>query len=167
MTRSLHRLAALAGAAVLVPLLTSCALLPSPEGDPGGDAEATGPGVADVFVLVEGDCFDDSESGVVEDVLQLDCGEPHDYEVYESFTLGTGSFDEAFPGKAEVVSSADEGCIAAFEPFVGIGYESSIYEITHLVPTVESWSNASDREVLCLVHDPSGKTTGTLAGAGI
>jgi hypothetical protein len=145
-------------------LLAACSFIPSPEGDPGGDPSGTGPGRADVFMLVVGDCFDEvdeSDGEPVDDVPQVDCAAPHDYEIYDSFDLE----GDEYPGHDEANATADEGCLAAFEPFIGLDYDSSAYDFSHLVPTAESWRSGGDREVLCLVFDPAGKTSGSLQGA--
>lgn len=146
-----------------VALLAGCSLIPSPEGDPGGDTSGTGPGRADVFMLVVGDCFNesDTDSGSVSDVSQLDCGQPHDYEIYDSFDLA----GDVYPGDDEVRELAAEGCTSAFDLFVGIDYAHSAYELNHLTPTEDSWNSGDDREVLCLIYDPDAKVTGSLENA--
>jgi hypothetical protein len=47
---------------------------------------------------------------------------------------------------------------------VGMSYDQSALEVTWLEPTEESWE-AGDRELVCLITDPAGQTTGSLEGA--
>ena len=67
-------------------------------------------------------------------------------------------------GEAAVAAQAVTECTSAFTSFVGLDYESSSLDFSYYSPTQESWAS-SDREILCLVVDPDGKTTGTLEAA--
>jgi hypothetical protein len=42
--------------------------------------------------------------------------------------------------------------------------DDSKYEVTYLSPAKESWTQAQDREVVCLVGSSSGNITGSLKG---
>lgn len=117
---------------------------------------------ASVLTLETGTCFDDPESfEEVTDVPVVDCAEPHDNEVIASFDLPTGGY----PGDAVVTSRAEEGCLVRFEPYVGIDFASSIYDLGWFTPSSESW-DAGDREVICFVYDVTlAKITGSVAGS--
>lgn len=116
----------------------------------------------DVFTIAVGDCFNDlPASEQVTSVGVLDCGAPHDYEVYSEATVTDA---EAFPGDEAVGAEADAACLAAFETFVGIPWDSSALDFSYVVPTAESW-DTGDRLVSCLVFDPEVQTTGSLAGS--
>jgi hypothetical protein len=129
-------------------------------------------GELDAFSIKVGDCVDnvvtDSASTEVESVGGVPCAQPHQAEAYHAFDLPEG--DGTFPGDAAVGEQADAGCIAAFQGFVGLAYEQSALDYTWLVPTLASWDERDDREVLCFVIEP-GPTgeliplTGTVAGA--
>ncbi len=124
--------------------------------DPDGETQ-------DVFALDVGDCATDDSSleGEVQEVTIIDCGQPHATEVFHSYMLTESSL----PDEAAIRTIVEEQCLPAFESFVGIDYYSSIYEVTFLSPTADSW-DAGDRELLCLIVDPSGAdVTGSLAGA--
>ncbi len=117
-----------------------------------------------VFDLEVGDCFDDPDSfDEVANVDLVDCADPHDNEVYHLFDLADG----AFPGLSTVETNAAEGCLEAFEPFVGRDYATSQLDIRYLYPTSETWDNG-DREVVCAVFDLTGaQMTGSQRGSGI
>ncbi|MGH1506127.1 MAG: septum formation family protein [Acidimicrobiales bacterium] len=120
----------------------------------------------EVFQVNVGDCLADSEleGALVSDVEIVSCDAPHRYEVYYAFELPDGDF----PGSDAVGAEADKGCYDAFEGFVGLEYESSIYGYTYLQPTADSWSQLGDREVQCMVSDfEGGLLTGSAAGTGI
>ena len=123
--------------------------------DPDGETQ-------DVFALGVGDCATDDTSleGEVQEVTIIDCNQPHATEVFHSYMLT----DASLPDEAGVQAIVEEQCLPAFETFVGIDYYSSMYEVTFLSPTADSW-DAGDRELLCLIVDPAGDVTGSLAGA--
>ncbi len=117
-----------------------------------------------VFDLEVGQCFNDPDS--FEEVANVDiveCAEPHDNEVFELFDIPDGDF----PGDVAVGETAVEGCLAAFDPYVGRDYASSAYDIRYLVPTSDTWSSG-DREVVCILYDLNGAAlTGSVRGSGL
>jgi hypothetical protein len=117
-----------------------------------------------VFSLEVGTCFDDPDNfNEVSDVPEVECSEPHDNEVYYLFDLPDGSF----PGSAAVDTAADEGCFAAFQPYVGIDYVNSILWYSYLTPTSGSWDQG-DREVVCFLwHGELQKLEGSMQGSGV
>jgi hypothetical protein len=113
------------------------------------------------FKIRLGDCLGDSVDGEVRAVAGVPCTQPHQSEVYHAFALPEG--DGTFPGVDQVQTLADQGCLDAFQGFVGIDYESSVYEISTVSPTARSWDSVQDREVLCLVGQPAGTlSTGSI-----
>ena len=121
-------------------------------------------GQGNVFSLEVGTCFDDPEGfGEIADVPIVECSDPHDNEVYYLFDLPDGSF----PGTDAVETQAIDGCLAAFEPFVGLEYQSSILEISWLTPTSQSW-DAGDREIVCFLFNLNfDKLNGSMRGSGV
>ena len=118
-----------------------------------------------VFTLEEGDCFNDETefSEEVSDVPIVECGEPHDNEVYRVVEMT----DSSYPGFDATGSRADSLCLEAFETFVGTPYVDSALEISWLIPTEESWG-AGDREIVCFLYRLDfPKMTGTMEGSGI
>lgn len=104
----------------------------------------------DVFKLKLGDCANGSLAGATVDAVdRLSCDQPHVYEVYHVFDL-RGS---EFPGDKEVGRLAEEGCVAAFEGFVGESYQDSKWFLSYLQPNADGWVRIGDREVVCMVHN--------------
>jgi hypothetical protein len=134
----------------------SATVAPTPDPDES-DADPT---QTDVYSIVVGDCLDDQSSTEVLEVPLVDCAAPHDFEVYTDFAIA----GDTFPGQDELDEQADTGCFDAFEPFVGTSYEESQLEYTYYAPTESSWT-AGDRLISCMILDPAGKSSGTLAGA--
>jgi len=124
------------------------------EVDPDGETQ-------DVFALAVGDCAtDQSIEGEVQEVTIIDCNQPHATEVFHLYLIP----DESLPDQTGIETIVQDQCLPAFESFVGLDYYSSVFEVTYLSPTPESW-DAGDRELLCLIVDPAGDVTGSLAGA--
>lgn len=114
-----------------------------------------------VLTLDVGTCFDDPETfEEVTDVPVVDCAEPHDNEVMANFDIP----GDSYPGDTAVTEAAQNGCLERFEPYVGLDYASSIYDIGWLTPTADSWAGG-DREVICFVyHVNFEKITGSVQG---
>lgn len=114
-------------------------------GSPGVSASAPGE-MTSVFELDRGDCFS-VERDQIEEVPVVDCEEPHEYEVFAVFDHTAGGA-EPYPGNRELVDYADGECREPFEEFVKIDYESSVWFITSLTPSAETWA-VGDREIVC------------------
>jgi hypothetical protein len=132
---------------------------PGPSGGTG-DGDDT-----DVFDLTVGDCFDEWSGDTVYEVPVVDCAAPHDWEVYYDFEV-PDTADGDFPGEEAVDAVADSGCIEAFETFLGVAYDDTVYDYNYLVPTEDSWTGSDDRLISCVIGDPAGPVTGSLEGAG-
>ena len=139
--------------------LTGCSLLGTITGEaaPNEDGSST----TDVFTIMVGDCLNNGgTTGEVSDVAVIDCQTAHDSEAFTSVMMADGDF----PGETAVAAQAVSECTSAFTNFVGLDYESSSLDFSYYHPTEESWAS-NDREILCVVLDPKGKTTGTLEAA--
>lgn len=124
------------------------------------------PDEQDVNVLIVGDCLNEMEvsaDDTVDTVPIVDCADPHDLEVYYGGTLDE---DGPYPGDEDASEMVNEGCVDAFEDFVGIPYEDSILLFQTLYPGEDSWE-AGNRDYLCLVGDEFEQTTGTLEDSNL
>ncbi|MDF1478447.1 septum formation family protein [Leifsonia sp. H3M29-4] len=108
-----------------------------------------------------GDCFNEPGGDVVTDIPTVPCTEPHDYEVYAEFDIDRATF----PGDDEVFSLADEGCYGPFAGYVGLAFEESSLDYNYYVPTADGWKEYNDRQVSCILFDPAGQISTSLAGA--
>jgi hypothetical protein len=118
-----------------------------------------------VFKIKVGDCLNgDPTAASAESMDRLDCAAPHLYEAYHVQAL-TG---DSFPGEKSVREQGDSICTAQFAAFVGKSFDDSELTLTAMYPTVESWEQQSDRDILCLIttQDDS-KRSGTAKGAKI
>lgn len=119
------------------------------------------PAENDTFALPVGTCLDELATTYITSDNVLDCAQPHNFEIFSSFLVDDG----AFPGESVFEDQAYEKCDAAFAAFVGIPYADSTLDYTYLSPTKETWAQG-DREILCMIFDPSvAQTTGSLAAS--
>lgn len=162
--RSLRVAAAAALSCTALIALTGCSLLggaDEPERDESGDV--TEASDADAFSIRVGDCLEtlDWSAEGFSTVPVIPCAEEHESEIYAAVDLPDGDY----PGDDSVATQADDYCYGQFEGFVGVAWEDSAFDYGYLSPSPESWEQG-DREVLCMIMDPAGLTTGSLSGAG-
>jgi hypothetical protein len=167
LTAHVARTAAIIAAALLATSLTGCGAISGllsgpaqPERDETTQ-EVVESSDADVFALRVGDCLNMITADEVDSVPVVPCDEPHGEEVFHDFQMPDGEY----PGDEAVIAAAEESCLAAFEPFVGLAFEESTLDASWYVPTQQSWEALDDRTVSCMVSDPAGEVTGTLENA--
>jgi hypothetical protein len=123
--------------------------------------EITAAAEANVFSLQVGDCLNvaDVTDTQVQSLPTVPCADEHDGEVYAETSL---SGDE-YP--ADIDAQAEQFCVEAFEPFVGLAYESSTLGAGPLTPSEVSWEDG-DRVVQCILMTEE-PVTGSLEGSAI
>ena len=120
-------------------------------------------GQQSVFSLPVGTCFDDQADGEISSVPEVDCSQPHDNEV---FALIEYTETETYPGADQMSALSEDLCIARFEDYVGLDYQSSALAVFPIFPTEESWNQDDDREVICALYNADlSKLTGSMEGA--
>lgn len=130
-----------------------------------------GAGGLSVFSMQVGDCFDDPPGlweGDTEfgELPGLPCSEPHDNEVFHIFNYPASS-DAPFPGDAELLDWGLDTCIGAFESYVGTSYLRSRLDVAPLIPTIDSWEDQGDREIVCGLYDLTlAKLVGSMKDSG-
>ena len=143
-------------AALLLMLLTGC----SSDAPRNSAGQVTAAATTDAFSIEVGDCVGKLDGDSADKLPLTPCEQTHFWEAYASSELaGTD-----FPGTSQVNELSDKACKAPFKSFVGIALDDSKYEVTYLSPTKESWTQARDREVVCLVGSSTGNITGSLKG---
>jgi hypothetical protein len=94
----------------------------------------------------------------------IDCAQPHSHEVYATVV----STESVYPGVDALGSFAQVKCLSTFEDFVGISAFDSQLSYTWLVPTLKSWNDHDDRNVLCVLNRRDGTPlVGTMRGAKV
>lgn len=117
-------------------------------------------GEVGAFRIRLGDCLLSLSQyeGDLEKASAVPCSEPHIYEVTGAFNIPAGP-EAPFPGESAMDSYAF-GCISEFERYVGVSMQNSNYVVaSYLYPTVESWEQLDDREILCFSSNIYGTTT--------
>jgi hypothetical protein len=126
-------------------------------------AVATAACSQDVPTAEVGECFEEPENiGAIDEFETVDCDEPHFGEVYDKFDIE----GDDYPGDEAVEQQAQDGCLASFEEYVGIPYAESIYGYFPIRPNEETWNDADDREVICVLTSlDQSELTGSKRGA--
>jgi hypothetical protein len=118
-------------------------------------------GSLDVFSLRAGDCFDNpANPGHITSVTAIPCTQPHDSQVYASFTL-PGS---AYPGESKLTALSSAGCRAR-EGSIDPAKASSDLSLRFIQPTQNSWGHG-DRTVSCIIVDTKGTLTSSVLKRG-
>lgn len=127
----------------------------------GDTGEITGAGDMSVFDLAVGDCFDVPDAGTeVDTVRGIPCDQAHTYEVFWTEDYP----GDVQPGEDEYMNWLQDGCLTAFESYVGVAYADSVYYMGSLSPTTDSWSNG-DRAFTCYAYNASETSmTGSVQG---
>ncbi len=115
-----------------------------------------------VFSLNVGDCFEDLPVGEVSSLGAVPCADEHLFEIYHLFDVVAADFDAT-----AIQTEANDGCLAAFEDYMGVPFETSYFNYDFLQPTAGSWAQG-DREVVCVATPFDGTPiAGTAKGAGL
>ena len=109
-----------------------------------------------VFSMEVGMCFDNVTDDLVSDVPRQDCDGPHDNEVFALYDV-TG---DSLPDRQTML----EGCAERFETAVGTPYAESVYYLSALTPSDQSWDQG-DREVICYGFIPDEKLNESILGS--
>lgn len=140
----------------VLPVLLTCALL-------------AGCAAPEPQELEVGDCLLVAQVGErADDVPVVDCGEPHEAEVYAVVEPAALAALSAYDAEA-VIAVAEEECVALFEGYVGEPYRTSALDVFYTYPLEDRW-DLGEREVVCAVWAPAEQTgrpllfEGSLAG---
>jgi len=117
----------------------------------GGDDGAE---VIDLTDSSIGTCLDfgDSIDAEITKLPVVLCGEPHSHEIYAVETTGA----ETYPGFEALEAEAQASCLGAFEDYVGISAFDSELFFSWLVPTLNSWDQDDDRQIVCVIGEGNG-----------
>ena len=115
--------------------------------------------------LKVGDCVSyqsatDANGNNVQQTVVTGCAQPHDGEVFLSFTMPGATF----PGYFTIGDAQQDECGSAFTDYVGVSWEQSKYTFDFDGPTEQTWASG-DHQIVCTIKDPSGgKLTGSVKG---
>ena len=117
----------------------------------------------------EGTWYDEQLERRIDLTASVECTQPHQKEVFHEaeFPAPNGA---PFPGEAKMTEWSTRLCYDAFPGFVGAEYELSVYDITFLQPTQETFEHpvGRHRRVTCFLFDPSEDiVTGTARDSGL
>jgi hypothetical protein len=127
--------------------------------DRGSSGEVVEEGTVSAFEIRIGDCLTDmvGSQEMFSEVNAVPCDQPHAFEAYHNEDVSGDSFP------TDLDNVADEICNINFENYVGSPVDTTNLTFSYFIPTKESWENANDRQVTCLVEmDDGSDVTGSL-----
>lgn len=97
-----------------------------------------------------GDCLlVESDESLVTSLPVIDCALEHSHEIFAVLEMTDDDFP-VYPGTDALEAVAERECLTEFEDYVGISPFDSQYFYSWLVPTLDSWTRFTDRDVLCV-----------------
>ena len=140
-----------------------------PEPPPTTSPANLGQKVLDPDVLVVGQCLyraPEAAGQTLDDrpLYVADCATPHQSEVFHVFDIAAEP-GAPFPGDEETAAQAENGCIAAFEGYVGIAYEQSRLYLGYFYPDEPYWAGGG-RKAQCLLEGEGSEELFTRSLAG-
>ena len=97
--------------------------------------------------------FDVNTSASVTELPKVDsCTVEHTHEIYSV----VDSTAEVYPGFEQLEAEAQASCFAGFQEYVGISPFDSELFYSWLVPTLDTWENDDDREIICVAGSANG-----------
>lgn len=149
----------------LIPAITVCSLVAC--GGGGLERDETGAvvsgGSVSAFEVQVGDCTNAELKDETTSLSVVPCVEPHTHEAY--FTADHP--DGPYPGATALEVFAEQQCVGAFADYVGIEVAESRFYFTYLYPSVSTWNDKEDRQVVCFVVSRDELVTGSLKDAGV
>lgn len=117
-------------------------------------------GTVTPFDIQIGDC---SKAELKDETTEVDlvpCIEPHTHEAY----FLAEHPDGPYPGATALKVFAEQQCVGAFADYMGIEVAESRFYFTFLFPSVSTWNDKQDRQVVCFVVSRDELVTGSLKG---
>lgn len=109
-----------------------------------------------------GPCFDlEVEDGFLTGWNEVSCDGPRQAEV----SFGASFEEGPWPGDDYLTSTAANTCSTAFETYVGVTPEQSVYEADWLLPTEAQWAEGVRKGICLIVSDDGSAMTGTVKGS--
>ena len=120
-----------------------------------------------VFSIGAGQCArqDVFEAHTYPEGSAVSCDENHAIENYAEVEPPTVSGDVGGFLTHDLANFADAACYLAFEPYVGLDYDSSDFDYLAIVPSADAWDEGA-RTVHCVLFEYDGSTSsGTANGS--
>jgi hypothetical protein len=82
------------------------------------------------------------------------CSDEHTHEIIKILD----SKETVYPGFEALEAEAQSECLKAFEPYVKTNPFDSQLFVSWMLPTLKSWEDEQDRQIICVVGEHGGGT---------
>jgi len=124
------------------------------------DGAVVSKGKVSAYDVQVGDCSAAELKEETVDIELVPCTEPHTHEAYFLVEHPDGPY----PGSTAIETFAEQQCVGAFADFVGIELSESRFYFTYLYPSVSTWNDDQDRQVVCFVVSRDEPISGSVEG---
>lgn len=124
------------------------------------DGAVTSKGKVSAYDVQVGDCSAAELKEETVDIELLPCTEPHTHEAY--FVVEHP--DGPYPGSTAIETFAEQQCVGAFADYVGIELSESRLYFTYLYPSVSTWNDDKDRQIVCFAVSRDEPISGSVKG---
>lgn len=124
------------------------------------DGAVTSKGKVSAYEVRVGDCSAAELKEETVDIELLPCSEPHTHEAY--FVVEHP--DGPYPGSTAIETFAEQQCVGSFSDYVGIELSESRFFFTYLYPSVSTWNDDKDRQIVCFVVSRDEPIVGSVKG---
>ena len=109
-----------------------------------------------------GPCFEvEASGGVLSDWTEVSCEGSRQIEV----TFAAAFEDGPYPGDDYLANNAESTCRNAFENYVGLSPEDSMFDYDWLLPDQDLWANGVRNGICLVVRDDGSPLTDTVKGS--
>jgi len=124
------------------------------------DGAVISKGKVSAYDVQVGDCSAAELKEETVDIELVPCTEPHTHEAY----FAVEHPDGPYPGSTAIETFAEQQCVGAFSDYVGIELSESRFYFTYLYPSVSTWNDDKDRQIVCFVVSRDEPISGSVAG---
>lgn len=114
-----------------------------------------------IFTLRPGDCFASLAGNSA--VLAMPCADEHTFEVFAIAQIDASEF----PSEEQMSNFAADRCVALFEQYVGVPFETSRYSASYIGPDRQQWESGARRLVCYLYGSDRRSVRGSARESGL
>lgn len=149
------------GAVLGVVLLVSGCATTRPASVAPEPSTATSTPPSTLASLAVGQCTSAVDPQAVQTLSVVDCASEHAWEVAAVLPVE----GDAYPGEPALRQRASTECPSAFDQYVGVSSDRSMFRVSFVAPNQSHWTDPANHKLACLVGTAAGGLTTSLKGS--